>query len=286
MIRRLACALSIAALALSAGSGLAGADVLDAVDAVDVVDVAEGDRLFSERAQTMQDDLADGTRIEQAIASYEAALRARPDDLALQWKLLRALHFAVDFSDLEETAKEAHAARAIELAEQAERGVANEQGEAAARVDDALRARLLFWSAIARGMQAQRVGLIELVRSGAARRLYENASAALELDPTVDRGGPLRLLSRLHATLPRVPFVTGWVDRDRALPLAERAYERDPEHPGNRLVLALTLLERAPKRAEQARALLESVIASEPRPEARAEDAAIQRDARDRLDAL
>ena len=125
--------------------------------------------------------------------------------------------------------------------------------------------------------------LLTVVREGAAERMYEHARESLELDSSVDRGGALRLLSRLHATLPRVPFVSGWVDRDRALPLAERGHALDPEHPGNRLILALTLLERAPARGVEARELLESVASAAPRPDYLVEDLRISEQARERL---
>ena len=135
-------------------------------------------------------------------------------------------------------------------------------------------------------MRAQRVGLLTIVREGVAKQIHDDAERSLALDPTVDRGGALRLLSRLHATLPKVPFVTGWVDRSQAVPLAERAYALDAAHPGNRLILALALLEQAPGRTGDARALLESVAGAEPRQEALAEDLAIREEARERLDEL
>ena len=39
----------------------------------------------------------------------------------------------------------------------------------------------------------------------------------------VEQGGAWRLLSRLHSALPRVPWLSGWVDPRQAVPLAERA---------------------------------------------------------------
>ena len=69
-------------------------------------------------------------------------------------------------------------------------------------------------------MRAQRVGLLTIVRQGVAKRMQQDAEQSLKLDPAVDQGGALRLLSRLNATLPKVPFVSGWVDRKKVLPLA------------------------------------------------------------------
>jgi hypothetical protein len=127
------------------------------------------------------------------------------------------------------------------------------------------------------------VGLLTLVREGIATRMHDYALRAVALEPTIERGGAYRLLSRLHGSLPRVPFVSSWVDRSQALPLAEQGLEVDPDDPGNRLVLALTLLELAPERQAEATELLESVSRTTPREALRAEDLAIREQARERL---
>ena len=76
------------------------------------------------------------------------------------------------------------------------------------------------------------------------------------------------------------------MDRAKALPYAGRAFALDPEHPGSRLVLAVTLLERAPDRADEARVLLEAVASLEPRSAFVVEDLSIREQARERLRAL
>jgi len=239
--------------------------------------IIEGDRAWAARAEALDQERADPTRIEEAIAHYRAAIKIDPDALEPRWKLLRALHYAIDFTTLSDDEKDAHMREAVDLARE---WTERRDDPSAPRADVA---RMLFWSAIAWGVRAQRVGLLTIVREGVATRMHDDALRSLELDPSVDRGGALRLLSRLHATLPRVPFVSGWVDRKRALLLAERGYDLDPEHPGNRLVLALVLLEREPSRREEARALLERIVATEPRAEALVEDLRIREQAREKL---
>jgi hypothetical protein len=76
--------------------------------------------------------------------------------------------------------------------------------------------------------------------------------------------------------LPRVPLLSGWVDHARAVPLAERALNEYPEHPGNAYLLGLTLLSNAPERRAEALALLERTAKLEPRPDHRVEDEAIR----------
>ena len=128
------------------------------------------------------------------------------------------------------------------------------------------------------------MGLLTIVRKGIARRMYDGASLAIRLEPSIERGGAYRLLSRLHADLPRVPFVSGWVDRSESRPMAERARAIAPEDPGNRLIMALALRDEGPESGERVRALLELVAAAEPRRSLRAEDLAIAEQAQELLD--
>jgi hypothetical protein len=99
----------------------------------------------------------------------------------------------------------------------------------------------------------------------------------------VEQGGAIRLLSRLHSELPRVPLVSGWVDPLRAVPLAERALAEYPAHPGNSYLLGLALLSHAPERRAEGLRLIQGTAALEPRSDHVVEDLAIQRDARERL---
>lgn len=259
---------------------LASAILACATSGVAHAQIETGDRAWALRAEALVERLATPTRIEEAIRHYRAALEADPLSLEASWKLLRALHYAIDFTNLEDQEKDARGVEAIELASASTEGLDGGGGT------DSDRARLFFWSAIAWGTRAQRVGLLTIVREGAAGRMHDYAEQSLALDASVDRGGALRLLSRLHATLPRVPFVSGWVDRDRALPLAERAHALDAAHPGNRLILALALLDQAPDRMSEARELLASVASVEARSELLVEDLAIREQARKQLEAL
>ena len=144
-------------------------------------------------------------------------------------------------------------------------------------------ARLYFWSAINWGAWSRNAGLLNAVRQGVANRIHRYTLITIALEPEYDEGGAFRLLGRLHAELPRVPFVSGWVDRDQALPLIERAYAMAPVNPGNRLLLALTLLDLAPERGGEALDLLDQVQRLTPRPSMRIEDLAMRKEARDRL---
>jgi hypothetical protein len=239
--------------------------------------LAAADRLWEARADELNGLLATADRTGAAIRAYSSAVGAEPRALEPRWKLLRAIHYLIDFTDAAEARKQEALQEAASFANA---WIAALDQERETQRD---RAQLYFWSAIVWGARGQRVGLLTLVREGIATRMHEYALHAVALDPTIERGGAYRLLSRLHGALPRVPFVSGWVDRSQALPLAERAFEIDADDPGNRLVLAVTLLERAPERRAEATELLESVARTTPRDTLRAEDLTIREQARERL---
>lgn len=240
--------------------------------------VAQADAAWARRADGHDGEgrAAPGP-IADAIRAYEAAVAAAPDALEPRWKLLRALHFAADFASRDADEEHAFVERATAAADDAKDRLA--PGGTTAR--DA--AALHFWSAVAWAAWGQRHGLLGAVRKGVAGRVHDDALAALELDPEVENGGAHRMLARLHATLPRVPFLSGWVDRDRAVPEMERALAIAPDHLGNRVLFALTLLDVAPLRRAEALAALEAAAAAEPSGEAMVEDLAIRKTARERL---
>jgi hypothetical protein len=240
--------------------------------------LAAGDAAWAERAERLDGRLADPERTEAAIRAYRPACTVPTDGLEACWKTLRALHYLVEFTHATDERKDAAAEEASSLA----RSWAESLGSETKPSRDL--GLLSFWSAIAWGARGQRVGLLTIVREGIAGRMRDFARRAVEIDPTLERGGAYRLLSRLHATLPRVPFVSGWVERDRALPLAEQAVEVDPDDPGNELVLALALLEQGPEeRRDEAWQRMRRVADLEPRPALLAEDLAIRAEARERL---
>jgi tetratricopeptide (TPR) repeat protein len=262
-------------------------------------DVARGDSAWASRGEGHQQGRPQSDPILSAVQFYESALAAKPESLEARWKLLRALHFAGDFALKDAPERRAifdRAGRVSEegldrLAGRVGAGVRLEEKEPetlrvqleAADVSSSDVARLYFWSAINWGAWSRDVGLLAAVRQGVANRLYRYTGITIALEPSYDEGGALRLLGRLHAELPRVPFVSGWVDRDQALPLIERANALAPANPGNRLLLGLTLLELAPERHEEAVALLEQVGQLSPRPAMRIEDLAMRREARETL---
>jgi tetratricopeptide (TPR) repeat protein len=262
-------------------------------------DVARGDAAWSNRAEGERGGRPRPDPILEAIRSYEAALAARPESLEAHWKLLRALHFAGDFvlegreerrqvfdrgrqvseQGLDLLARQVGSGRRLdELEPEALERLLDTAGVSSSDV-----ARLHFWAAVNWGAWSRIGGLLGAVRQGVATRLHRYTRIAIALEPAYEEGGAFRLLGRLHAELPRVPFLSGWVDRDKAIPLLERACEIAPAHPGNPLLLALTLLDLAPERRAEALDLLRQVADVKPRPSMRIEDLFVRRQARERL---
>jgi tetratricopeptide (TPR) repeat protein len=236
--------------------------------------------------------------VRSAILAYERAIAAEPDRLEAHWKLQRALWFAADFASSDPAEERRSYERAQEAAERAFDALARRVGgrEALdAMSPEALRdalpaaerrdaAELYFWHAVNLGAWSRIAGLLQAVRAGVAGRVHEATLRSIALDPGVEQGGAIRLLSRLHSELPRVPLLSGWVDHERAVPLAERALSEYPQHPGNAYLLGLAILSNAPNRFDEGLALVENTARLEPRPEQLVEDLAIQIDARQRLE--
>jgi tetratricopeptide (TPR) repeat protein len=261
--------------------------------------IADGDAAYLRRAAGGSDGHAAPEPIGEAVRAFQEAVAADPRNLEARWKLLRALHFEGEFATDDRAAKRRIFDRARTLSERgiellAERVGGGQrlhelsEGERQARLARASVptrdvAALHFWSAINWAAWSQVSGLFDAVRRGVANRIHEDALLVLAIAPDYEDGGAHRLLAALHARLPRVPLVSGWVDRARALPHAESALAIAPQHPGNQLLLALTLLDLEPERRSEAVALLEKVAASEPRAATQVEDLAIRREARERL---
>jgi len=236
--------------------------------------------------------------IDEAIEGYRAALVAEPDRLETHWKLQRALWFAGDFATSDRAAERARYEDAIAAAGAALDLLASRAGgraafdrsspeslrETLAPADREDAAQFYFWHAVSLGAWARESGLLQAVRAGAASRIHDATLRSIALEPAVEQGGALRLLSRLHAELPRVPLLSGWVDHAQAIPLAERVVAAYPAHPGNPFLLGLTLLERAPLRRAEALLLLERSAEFEPRRDHLVEDTSIQISAKEELE--
>lgn len=260
--------------------------------------VTAGDAAWARRAEGSQGGRAASGPIGQAVAAYERAVRERPDRLEAAWKLLRALHFQGDYTGRSREGRQAVFGRGREVFEAALDRMAGRVGgrkrlealsppEAAKAVAGIPEARHLFlWGAIHYGLWGDAYGRLAAARQGVGDKVRRNGEIALAIDERFDHAGPHRLLGRLHALAPRVPLVTGWVDRARAVSHLRRAVALAPEEPQGHLYLAEALLEHAPEKAAEAREILRRLAQRKPRPERLVEDESALADARRLLGSL
>lgn len=233
--------------------------------------------------------------IGQAIAAYERAVDADPANLAARRKLLAALYFQGEHVAEGSAARRAVFGRGKDVSEAALDRLAAGLGgrEAFERLSPALRAERLaevpeaagihLWAAVHWGLWGDAYGRLAAARQGVAGKIRDLAETALALDEHYERAGPHRVLGRLHALAPRVPFFTGWIDRDTAIRELERAVELGPTMPLNRLFLAEALLEHRRDRRPEALAQLRAILALPPEPQNAVEHADAERQARELL---
>jgi tetratricopeptide (TPR) repeat protein len=254
--------------------------------------VARGDALWERRAAGRQGDRADAGPVGEAVAAYEEALAASPEDIAIRVRLLRALYFQGQFATPNGTARRAIHAHGRERAEEGIERLAAELDQtepfdlrspaetAAALTDRPESAALFFWAAAHLGLWAESSGAFAAARQGVAGKIRDYAEIVIRVDERYEGGGGHRILGRLHTEAPRIPLITGWVDRNVAVASLERALELAPDDPLNRLYLADALLRFRPRRRDTAVAMLEALIAERPRPEAILQDERTLTDAR------
>lgn len=260
--------------------------------------VAAGDRAWARRAEGAEGSVADPGPIREAVDAYQVALEAEPRDLERRWKLLRALFFLGDYTDLEAPAK-------LSLYEQGreagERGLDQlavrlggrdamaelEPRQIAAVLGDEIDATpIFFWTTVHWGLWGETHGKFAAARAGVGGRVRRYAEIVVALDETFQNATGHRVLGRLNSEAPRIPFFTSWVNRDVAAEHLERAIQLAPEDLGNRLFLAQCLIEHHKQRRDEAIGLLEGLVDAEPSGDFLIEDLRIIEDARALLAAL
>lgn len=254
-----------------------------------------GDRAWSRRAEGATDSHARPGPIGEAIRAYRQAIEESPEDLEPRWKLLRALYFEGQFVALDREGKRQVFEESRRVAEEALDLLAQAVGgrEKLDRMEPGEKAKALggqpeaapvfFWSAVDWGLWGESVGRLKAARQGVGGRVRDDAEAVIALDESYENAGGHRLLGRLHAVAPRVPFFTGWVDRAKALEELRRAVELGPDEPYNALYLAEAILDHRPQDRSEALRLLEELAERAPRPGHRVEDAFVLAQARSLL---
>jgi tetratricopeptide (TPR) repeat protein len=238
--------------------------------------LARGDAAWERRAQGHRGGRALSGPVDQAIAAYGEALAARPADLTARSRLLRALYFRGDLVATDRDARRRAFERGRDVAEAGIDRLAARAG-GRARLDEmtpAAAARALagvpqaadihLWAAVHWGLWGDAFGRLAAARQGVADKVRRYSEVTAALDERFEAAGGHRILGRLHAEAPRVPFVTGWVDREQAVSHLRRAVALAPDEPYNQLFLAEALLAHFPARKAEALAILRRVVAAPP----------------------
>jgi hypothetical protein len=241
--------------------------------------VAQGDGEYARRADGATGAHARPGPVDQAIVSYRAAVAADADSNQARGRLVRALFFRASFCDApaDERRRLLEDARAVadEGLRRLDARVGTAKGPARLaalrRVPDA--AALHFWAAVAWGEWAVARGTFAAARQGAAGKVRDLGQAVVDLDPAYEQGGGYRILGRLHAEAPKIPFVTGWVSRDLALRYLRLALELGPTNTVNQVFLAEAILQHDAGHRDEAERLLTACAQAAPRAELLVEDA-------------
>jgi hypothetical protein len=252
--------------------------------------IAEGDSHYRKRQDGRAGNRANPREIGLAVASYDTAARA-PDSIEARWKLARALYFQGAYTGLESNARAAKYEKARQTSEEAvrmlERRAARKgtlssfegrsPDEIAASVSsDSDAAPTFFWASVAWGEWALESGKIQAARTGAAEKVRDYATILIAMDPNFEEGGGYRVLGRLHHQAPSIPFLTGWVSREKALFNLRKAVEVDGKNLINRHFLAEALADGNATERSEAMRLEEEVLAGSPSPGHLVEEIAIQ----------
>jgi tetratricopeptide (TPR) repeat protein len=248
--------------------------------------IARGDAAWSRRAEGHQAGTGRATPgpIGEAIAAYEQALKEQPERLEIYWKLLRAQHFKGDFVARTREDKQAIFGHAREVAEAGLDRLARKAGgrerldamapqaaaKALAGIPEAV--ALHLWAGIHWGLWGDNFGRLAAARQGVGDRIRRYSEVVIAIDERFENAGGHRLLGRLHTLAPKVPFLTGWVDRGKAVAELRRAVALAPDFPLNSVFLADALLQYQPDKAAEARQLLRRELGRPPAPERVVED--------------
>lgn len=255
-----------------------------------------GDETYARRAQGHQGPWADVGPISEAIAAYEEALMADPENRLARTKLLRALFFKGDYALRDHDAKLRIFERGQVLGEEGiDRLIAGTTLDRRGRKGlDALVAHLrsqpdaagiYYWAAAHWGLWGRHRGKIAAARQGVAGKIRDYSEIVNAIDPGYDGGGGHRMLGRLHAEAPKIPLVTGWINRKTAISELETARSYS-DNPLTLLYFIEALLDYAPPRRDEAIKLLLSLVALEAGPEALVEELRAVADAQVLLDSL
>ncbi len=256
--------------------------------------IAEGDQHWAVRAEGHSGGHAQAAHVDAAIAAYQKAVAANPNDLEARWKLLRTIRFKGAYvaanNDQKKAIytiakKEGDAALTLLDKQLAAKGISSVAKATEKQVADAARTipgagEIFLWDSVNWGEWALAYGKMAAVREGAADRIRRESTIAMLVDPKLEGGAPPRVLGRLHDQTPRVPFITGWASSKEAVKYLNESLKIDPANKITRTFLAEAMVNNDSDTKPQAIQMLKEVVSTPNDPNYEVEQAAAQDDAR------
>ncbi|MFY9825037.1 MAG: hypothetical protein WAM82_26905 [Thermoanaerobaculia bacterium] len=240
--------------------------------------ITAGDAAYAKRAEGHQGPKAQPGPISEAIADYERAVKEQPDRLEGSWKLLRVLAFKGEFVARNNDEKQKVFAQGKVVAEAAMDRLARRVGgrakldamtpaqtaKALAGVPEAT--PLYLWSAVNWGLWGDVFGRLAAARQGVGDKVRTYSEILTALDERYEDAAGHRIQGRLHTLAPKIPFITGWVDRDKAVSELRRAVALGPDNLDNHFFLAEALFDHFPAKAAEAREICRKLLSRQPVP--------------------
>jgi tetratricopeptide (TPR) repeat protein len=256
--------------------------------------VAEGDQHYAARAEGHAGGRAKAAQIDAAIAAYQRAVTANPNDLEARWKLLRAYRFRGAYVAATNEEKKAVYGEAKKAGEGAlalldrdlrAKGITAVAKATEKQVADAARTipgagEAFLWDAVNWGEWALAYGKMAAAREGAADRIRREATIAMLVDPKLEGAAPARVLGRLHDQTPRIPFMTGWASEKEAVRFLNESLKIDPTNKITKVFLAEAMVSNNSDTKRQAIQLLKECLTAPNPPEYEVEQAAATEEAR------
>ena len=236
--------------------------------------------------------IADKGEIAAAVRAYDTASEAA-DSVEARWKLIRALVFQAQYTDLDAQGRQAVLEKARRVAENAVGSLEGRVKRAGgkefasstpAEIAEALRKDTdapptFYWGAVAWGQWALARDKEEATKLGAADKIRNNGTILVALDPRFEEGGGFRVFGRLHDQAPRMVAQTDWISREEALRNLRLAIQTDPGNFANRLFLAEALASGSPAERSEAVRLAKELAADAPSPSRLIEELRLQEQA-------
>jgi len=247
--------------------------------------LAAGDALYARRSAGAHGGTAQAAPIEAAMVQYRRAVSADPRSYPARLALLRAMFFRGGFCEIALKDQVRLFEEAKRLADETVRLLEADLKipRIAARREvlrrEPLAAEIYLWSAVSWGQWAT-THKLGAVWQGAARQIRDLAQAVVDIEPDTLYGSGFVILGRLHAEAPRVPMLTPWISREKAIEYLTRALAIAPESTSNMYFLAEALLAIQPERKREVVELLERCANAAPRPGLLVEDAHYAEEAR------